>query len=150
MAVLTTDQREGAAALAAEFSWRIDHQVGEGVSALFTPDGTYGYQGFEMQGTAAIDAFYRERRLRGKRLSRHLFSQQRLVLEDDGSISAWSTLTLHGADGGPPHPAGPIAIMDYLDQIVCAGGEYRFARRWVTLLFGQMPHLVAAQKTGKD
>ena len=148
MADFTTDDRLTLAALAVEFSWRIDHQAGRGVSALFTCDGVYGYAGFEMLGRAAIDAFYQERRERGKRLSRHLFSPARLERADGDSISAWSTLTLYAADGEPPFAANPIAIMDYHDQIVCVGGVYLYARRWVTPLFGHMPQLVAAQKTG--
>jgi hypothetical protein len=149
VAELATIERHGAAALAVEFSWRIDHQAGNGVSALFTSDGVYGYTGFEMHGTAAIDAFYRERRERGKRLSRHLFSPARYARAEDGSISAWSTLTLYAADGEPPYPATVSAIMDYHDRIVCIDSTYRFARRWVTPLFGHMPQLVAAQKTGE-
>ena len=146
MADFTTDERQGVAALAVEFSWRIDHQAGLGVAALFTEDGVYGYDGFEMRGTAGIEAFYRERRERGKRLSRHIFSSARLARGDDGSISAWSTLSLYAADGEPPFPASATAIMDYQDRIVCIAGSYRYARRWVTPLFGQMPQLVAAQK----
>ncbi len=148
MADLTTEEMLGSATLAVEFSWAIDHRSGDGVSALFTPDGVYGYDGFEMCGTAAIDAFYRERRERGKRLSRHIFSPARLARADDGSISAWSTLTLYASDGEPPYPATATAIMDYRDRIVVIDGAYRFARRWVTPLFGRMPQLVAAQKTG--
>ena len=150
MACLTIDQTQRVTALAVEFSWRIDHLAGDGVAALFTPDGVYGYQSFEMHGTAAIETFYRERRERGKRLSRHIFSPARLWLDDDGSIAACSTLTLYAADGDPPHPAKPTAIMDYQDKIVLVNGEFRFARRWVTVLFGQMPHLVAAQKSGEQ
>lgn len=148
LANFTTEERLSVAALAAEFSWAIDHQAGEGVSALFMADGVYGYEGFEMRGPAAIDAFYRERRERGKRLSRHLFSAARLDRADDGSISAWSTLTLFAADGEPPYPATVTAIMDYHDQIVCVDGAYRYAMRWVTPLFGRIPVLVAAQQTG--
>ena len=146
---ITTEERLSVSALAAEFSWRIDHQGGDGVSALFTPDGVYGYEGFEMPGTAAIDAFYRERRERGKRLSRHLFSPARLARADNGRILAWSTLTLYAADGDPPYPATVTAIMDYYDQIVCSDGEYLYERRWVTPLFGRMPVLVAGQKGGE-
>lgn len=150
MASLTTKERLSVAALAAEFSWRIDHHSGEGVSALFMDDGVYGYEGFEMHGCAAIDAFYRERRERGKRLSRHLFSAARLDRSDDGSISAWSTLSLYAADGEPPYPATVTAIMDYHDKIVFIDEAYRYAKRWVTPLFGRMPHLVTAQKIGGE
>lgn len=146
MADLTTYERQRAAVLALEFSWRIDHQAGNGVSALFTGDGIYGYTGFELAGTTAIDAFYYQRRERGKRLSRHVFSTARLERAADGSISAWSTLTLYAADGEPPYPATVTAIMDYQDRIVCVNKEYRYARRWVTPLFGLMPQLVAAQQ----
>ena len=139
-----------AAALAAEFAWLIDHCSGVGVSALFTDTGVYGYTGFEMRGRSAIDAFYRERVARGKRLSRHVFSPARLELQDDGAIAAWSTMTLYAADGEPPHAAGPVAVMDYADRIVAADGALRFERRWVTLLFGQMPHLVKAQNLEGD
>lgn len=147
VADFTTDELLAIAALAAEFAWRIDHRAGDGVSALFTHDGVYGYDGFEMLGTSAIDAFYRERRERGKRLSRHIFSAARLQRAQDGSVAAWSTLTLYAADGEPPYPATATAIMDYRDRIVCVNGDYRFSRRWVTPLFGHMPKLVAAQKT---
>jgi uncharacterized protein YyaL (SSP411 family) len=133
------------AALAAEFAWLIDHRSGIGVSALFTANGLYGYTGFEMRGRQAIDAFYRERAARGKRLSRHIFSPARLALEEDNAIAAWSTLTLYAADGETPHAATPVAVMDYADRIVAADGALKFERRWVTLLFGQMPHLVKAQ-----
>lgn len=146
---LTTDEQLRVAALAVEFAWRIDHQAGDGVSALFTEDGVYGYDGFEMHGAAGIDTFYRERRERGKRLSRHIFSSARLERADDGGILAWSTLTLYAADGEPPYPATATAIMDYHDRIVCVAGQHRYARRWVTPLFGRMPQLVAGQKTGE-
>ncbi len=149
MSDLTTDERLGATALAVEFAWRIDHRAGTGVSALFTDDGVYGYDGFEMHGTAGIDAFYRERRERGKRLSRHIFSAARLARANDGSISAWSTLTLYAADGEPPFLATATAIMDYHDRIVRVAGQFRYAKRWVTPLFGKMPQLVAAQTTGE-
>ena len=150
MHALSQDQIAEAAALAAEFAWLIDHRAGAGVSALFTPDGVYGYTGFEMHGREAIDAFYRERAARGKRLSRHLFSPARLALEDDGTIAAWSTLTLYAADGEAPHGASPIALMDYADRLVIADGALRFRRRWVTLLFGQMPNLVNQQNLGRE
>ena len=141
----TTEERDRITALAVEFAWRVDHQDGDGVSALFADDGSYGYDGFEMHGAVAIDNFYRERRERGKRLSRHIFSAPRLAREPDGSITAWSTLTLFAGDGEPPHPATITAIMDYHDRIVRIGDGYRYARRWVTPQFGNMPKLVAAQ-----
>ncbi len=147
LADFTAHERLAVADLAAEFSWRIDHQAGDGVSSLFTADGVYGYDQFEMPGTAAIDAFYRERRERGKRLSRHIFSPARLARAEGGGILAWSTLTLFAADGDPPYPATVTAIMDYHDQIICTGGTYLYARRWVTPLFGRMPQLVAAQQS---
>lgn len=150
MHALTQDQIVEAAALAAEFAWLIDHRAGEGVSGLFTPDGMYGYTGFEMHGREAIDLFYRERAVRGKRLSRHVFTPARLALEDHNAIAAWSTLTLYAADGEAPHPASPIALMDYADRLVVDDGKLRFQQRWVTLLFGQMPRLVTGQDLGRQ
>lgn len=149
MISIRPEDRDGISHLAAAFAWNIDHRGGAGVSALFTPDGVYGYAGFEMHGTAAIDAFYAERLARGKRLSRHLFSVPHVICEQEGCFTAWSVLTLHASDGEPPFPPGPIAIMDYEDHIVKTAQGFRFARRWVTPLFGRMPQLVAAQKLDK-
>jgi hypothetical protein len=148
MADVTTEDRNSAIQLAAAFAWDVDYQAGVGVSALFIADGVYGYAGFEMRGTAAIDAFYSERQARGKRLSRHVFSVPHIVSEQDGSLSAWSVLTLYAADGEPPFAPNPIAIMDYQDRIVRTQRGLRYARRWVTPLFGHMPQLVAAQIQG--
>lgn len=148
MAVVSADDRNAAIQLAAAFAWYVDHRAGEGVSALFIENGVYGYDAFEMRGTAAIDAFYKERMARGKRLSRHIFSTPHTICEQDGSLSAWSVLTLYAADGEPPFAAGPIAIMDYHDSIIRTQDGLRYARRWVTPLFGHMPQLVAAQNQG--
>ncbi len=148
MADVTAHDRNAIIQLAAAFAWRVDQRSGEGVSTLFIENGVYGYDGFEMRGTAAIDAFYKERLARSKRLSRHIFSVPHIVSEQDGSLSAWSVLTLYAADGEPPFSPSPIAILDYHDSIVRLQDGLRYARRWVTPLFGHMPQLVAAQNQG--
>jgi hypothetical protein len=148
MSDVSPEDRNSVVQLATAFAWDIDHCAGAGVAALFQSDGVYGYDGFKMHGTEAISDFYRERRERGRRLSRHVFSEPHIVKEQDGTLSVWSVLTLYAADGEPPFPPSPVAIMDYHDCIVRTQNGLLYACRWVTPLFGHMPQLVAAQQQG--
>ena len=123
--------------LIAEFAWRIDHDEGRLVEDLFTEDGRYGMVGYPVQGRAAIKDLYDRRRARGPRTSRHLFDNLYLhptSTQDCARVT--SVLTLHAADGPPPHPLRPVLVADY-DDVCHRGpdGRWRFHSRDATLLF---------------
>lgn len=139
---MTMEGRAQIAALAAEFAWLIDHKGGHGVADLFTPRGRYTVAGddFDLQGRDEIEDFYARRRAAGPRTSRHLFSNLHLEHIDDDRACGVCVLTLHAADGQPPHPLEPILVADYSDTYRrTPDGRWRYESRFVTPLFGSIP-----------
>jgi hypothetical protein len=127
--------------LAAEFAWRVDHQGGAGVADLFTPDGEYRIGDKVLRGREEIDSFYGRRRSEGKRTSRHLFNNLRVVSKDDGkSADCFSVLTLFVQSGEPPYATSPVAVADYRDLVeLCSDGEWRYRGRDGQVVFGEAP-----------
>lgn len=126
------------------FAWLIDHEDGRGVAELFTTQGSYSLNGtqFNLQGRRSIDEFYEHRRAAGPRTSRHLFSNLHLVDGDETRATGTCVLTLHAANGHPPHPLEPVMVADYEDSYVRdADGIWRFEWRLVTTLFGAVPEI---------
>ena len=138
--------RQAIEALNAAFAWDVDHRWGEGVPELFVEDGVYAAPGLELRGRGEIARFYAERRARGKRTSRHVFTNLHLFEVRPGSARGTTLLTLHAHDGEGPLPASPSAVMDYEDEYVRgADGQWRYVRRNVVPVFGEVPKLVAQQ-----
>ncbi|MGW4912731.1 nuclear transport factor 2 family protein [Streptomyces sp. NPDC004270] len=133
-------------ALIAEFAWRIDHEEGRGVAELFTTTGVYALGGVgELNGRDQIAAFYDWRRSGGPRTSRHLFTNLHLeTLDlDAGRARGTCVLSLNAAHGEGPHPLSPVMIADYADEYQRAeNGEWLFARRDVSVVFGEVPGIV--------
>ncbi|MFV1366477.1 nuclear transport factor 2 family protein [Mycolicibacterium elephantis] len=130
-------------ALVAEFAWLIDHKSGHGVADLFTPQGRYMVEGeeFDLQGRDEIEDFYARRRAAGPRTSRHLFSNLHFEHVDDDRARGVCVLTLHAADGRPPHPLKPVLVADYSDTYWRSPeGVWRYESRVVTPLFGSIPN----------
>lgn len=131
--------------LIVEFAWRIDHDNGYGAEDLFTEDGVYAMGPAVLSGRAEIVEFYRRRRAAGPRTSRHLFTNLRFHSIGDDRAEATCVLSLHGADGQPPHPLSPVLIADYHDQYSWNGQRWLFARRDVDLVFGAVPHVIQGE-----
>lgn len=139
--------RQAIEALNAAFAWVVDHRWGAGVSELFLEDGVYAAPGLELRGRREIARFYTERRARGRRTSRHVFTNLHLLGAGPETAAAAVILTLYAQDGDGPLPASPIAIMDYEDEYVRdSDGRWRYARRNVIPAFGEVPKLVARQR----
>jgi hypothetical protein len=126
-------ERVRIAALVTRFAWLVDR----GVEDLFTDDGVYAMGEHKLMGRPAIRDFYSARRARG-RTSRHVFSNLVIDTIDDRTACGRSVVTLHAADGPPPHSAAPVLVADYEDQLIRdeQTGEWRFAVRVVTPVFG--------------
>ncbi|BBZ60628.1 nuclear transport factor 2 family protein [Mycolicibacterium monacense] len=128
--------------LVAEFAWLIDHESGRGVAELFTHDGEYEMGPVSLSGRSEIEEFYRRRHAAGPRTSRHLFTNLRLRDVDGDSVRGTCVLSLHAANGVPPHPLSPVIVADYDDEYVRGeDGSWLFRRRTVTVLFGEPPKL---------
>lgn len=124
-------------ALNSEFAYLIDHDQSEKVADLFTQDGVYGRStGARSSGREAIRDSYRRRKDHGVRTARHIFTNLRLVPNDDGTVSGTCILTLFARDGLPPHPADPLVVADY-DDIYQRdeAGRWLFKQRIVTWIF---------------
>jgi hypothetical protein len=123
--------------LNAEFAYLIDHNRSEEVADLFTEDGSYGRStGERSTGRPAIRAAYAQRKDRGARTARHIFTNLRLTYESETRVSGRCILTLFAADGAPPHVADPFLVADY-DDIYLKGddGRWRYFSRTVTWVF---------------
>ena len=115
----------------------------EAPAELFTPAGVYALGPAALEGRAAIAAFYERRRGGGERTSRHLFGNLHLRSVAADRVEGTCVLTLHAADGPPPHPLAPVMVADYDDIYVRdVDGVWRFERRSVAVLFGQLPERV--------
>ena len=133
-------------ALITLFAWRIDHEDGHGVDELFTADGVYAFGSLgSLDGREAIAGFYKFRREAGPRTSRHLFSNLHIRRAEPDRVEGTCVLTLHAADGAGPHDTKPQMVADY-DDVYVRGvdGVWRFERRSVSVLFGQLPQPAGA------
>jgi hypothetical protein len=140
--------RQAIEVLIARFAWLIDHEDGRGVADLFTTQGSYALDGAELtlRGRGEIDEFYERRRANGPRTSRHLFSNLHLQNADEARAAGTCVLTLHAANGHPPHPPAPVVVADYADTYACDDdGVWRFDSRTVTPLFGTVPQFGSAR-----
>ncbi|HTK35392.1 MAG TPA: nuclear transport factor 2 family protein [Caulobacteraceae bacterium] len=126
-------------ALNAEFAYLIDRGRSEDVADLFTEDGSYGRStGERSAGRLAIRAAYQQRKARGQRTTRHIFTNLRLTFESDRKAVGQSILTLFAANGPPPYVAEPFLVADYDDVYVREDdGCWRYQSRTVTWLFLQ-------------
>lgn len=125
-------------ALIAEFAYRIDHNLADTVSELFTADGWYGRAGSgRATGHAEIDDAYRRRADSGERIVRHVFTNLRLTMRSDDDADGVCILTLYGGNGPGPHPAEPILIQDYADTYRRVASRWLFASREARKIFAR-------------
>jgi hypothetical protein len=130
--------RQEIEALNARFAWLVDHRDGMGVEELFTADAVYGWTDRFASGREQIRSFFELRRARGRRTSRHVYTNLHLTVESAERAFGTTLLTLYACDGDPPHPASPVLVADYEDIYVRDENEqWLYAKRIVTPVFGQ-------------
>lgn len=101
--------------LMAEFAYRVDFEGGLTTAELFSPDGYYEVDGKRSTGRAAIHQAYVLRAARGRRTSRHLFTNVRVVRLPGGKYGATAIMLLFARDGDGVHPAVPLSVADVSD-----------------------------------
>jgi ketosteroid isomerase-like protein len=129
--------RQAIDALNTEFAYLIDHDHSEGVADLFTESGVQGVMGGQLvEGREAIRRSYAERKTRGVRTARHLFTNLRLTFESESRVRGSTILLLFAVDGPPPHYAEPLGVADYEDIYERdPNGRWRFVSRLIRPVF---------------
>jgi SnoaL-like domain len=136
------EARQAIEAINAEFAWLIDHCDGAGAEGLFTTEGVYDMSNRVFRGRDEIRGFYDARKARGRRASRHVFSNLHVAMEGPGRATGTTVLTLYACDGDPPYPTQAILIADYNDVYVRDGTrQWRYESRVFVPVFGEMPIL---------
>jgi hypothetical protein len=98
-------------------------------------------------GTAEIDAVYRARTERGRRVSRHLVTNLHVVRADEAGASVISALLLYADDGEPSRPTvTPLMVADVVDEFVRTGDRWLISSRHVREMF-RAPDSVLAVPT---
>jgi len=117
---------------AIDYWYRVDHEGGAGVSAMFVEDGVFhAGPGEPLVGRAAIEAFYAWRRERGQRTSRHVVTNFHAAFDGPHRARTTCIMLLYGTDGTPPHAGtGAAMIADMIDDCVRGDdGLWRYAKR---------------------
>ena len=120
-----------------EHAWLIDHGQASQVADLFTEDGRLFGAGPDKVGRAAIAAWADQRQAMAERRSRHVQTNVRLGQAPGGTVRGTVVLTLYRHDGPGPGSLVPLLVGEYDDTYAKgADGQWRFAERRLTILFG--------------
>jgi uncharacterized protein (TIGR02246 family) len=113
--------------LLSDFAWHADRGDGASLAELFLPDAVLIVGGRRLEGRAEIAADCRRRALTPGRKTRHVWSNLRLDLETDGTLSATALqLTFEQTDSA----ATKVRVNDLTDRYRRdAGGTWRFVIR---------------------
>ena len=113
--------------LLSDFAWHADRGDGASLAQLFVPDAVLVVGGVRLAGRAEIAEDCRRRALASGRKTRHVWSNLRLDLETDGTLSATALqLTFEQTDSA----ATKVRINDLTDRYQRDGaGTWRFLSR---------------------
>jgi hypothetical protein len=127
--------------LNSRFAWMIDHQDGKDVENLFTPQGEYIFGALKAVGREQVRGFYQLRKSRGKRTSRHIFTNLVIHEFNDECIKASCILMLYAFDGDGPFPAEVHMVADYEDELRFDSDAqvWLYHQRIVKPVFGHSP-----------
>lgn len=115
--------------------WTIDRDMGLGGELQFAPDGVCIMPAATMRGRDEIAAGYARRHANGPRLSRHLVSNE-VVVVDGSRASVRYALTLFAGNGTAPLDIdSPSAICDVEDVFELDGKAWLITRRELTAVF---------------
>lgn len=121
------------------FCWRVDHGQAATVAELFSDDGRVVTPMFTLNGRAEIAAHFAKRDADKTILSRHQWTNLRLI-PDGTRVRAEMIVTTHlGVQGPPDEPRG-FMVGDSLDVVEKApDGAWRFVERTLHVAFRSGP-----------
>jgi hypothetical protein len=124
-------------ALAAAYWHDVDRNGGKNAHLFFSEDGVFDMEERLFTGRRMISEFYKWRRDRGARASRHLISNLNVTVLDDRTAEVEWIMSIYAADGVAPLPsAPPIYMGDVWERCVRDGdGPWQYAHRKLTAVF---------------
>ncbi|UZF92980.1 nuclear transport factor 2 family protein [Bosea sp. NBC_00550] len=135
---LNPEDRAAIEDLIQRHAWLIDHGESDRIGELFTTDAALYGVGPDKVGRAAIAAWGAERAAMRERRSRHVQSNILIEAVSPDTARGFVVLTLYRHDGAGPGSATPFLICEYADRYRKEpDGEWRFAERRLSVLFGQ-------------
>jgi hypothetical protein len=137
---------------AVDYWHRVDHEGGEGVSAMFCEDGIFhAGPGEPLVGRDAIEGFYAWRRERGERTSRHVIANFHAEFDGPDKAKTCCVMMLYASDGVPPHSGtDPALVADMIDDCVKGpDGIWRYATRNFAALWMSGAELTSAPESLK-
>lgn len=126
---------QGISALITEFCWLVDNKQGERVADLFTEDATVDTPHFNLAGRDQIHAWFSKRANDPQRLSRHFWSNLRIVPDGANAYRAYANATTYVGAQPTPASTGRYAVGASSERIVVRDGAYLFASRTLEVLF---------------
>lgn len=135
---LNPEDRAAIEDLIQRHAWLIDHGESDRIGELFTTDAALYGVGPDKVGRSAIAAWGAERAAMRERRSRHVQSNILIEPISPDTARGFVVLTLYRHDGAGPGSATPFLICEYADRYRKEpDGEWRFAERRLSVLFGQ-------------
>lgn len=121
--------------LLTDFAWHADRGEGDALAALFLPDAVLIVGGQEHHGTEQIAADCHRRASDPTRKVRHVWSNLKIVAEEDGQLRTGAVqLTF---EQSAKQPGTQLRVNDLHDRFAKgADGRWRFAARTIARAMG--------------
>ena len=127
--------RESIENLINEFAWLLDHGQAEKVPHLFTESGKLKAAGQDIQGQEELQAAFKFRASQ-THISRHVYTNIRLTIDNENQATGTSILTAYRHDGDGLVAPIPSIIADTQDKYERGNdGKWYFSERINTPIF---------------
>ncbi|MBT7953843.1 MAG: SnoaL-like domain-containing protein [Rhodospirillaceae bacterium] len=131
-----TELRQELGDLITTFCWYADHGEAAKIPELFTLDGRISAPGMDVQGKADLTELFETRAKQAGRLSRHLWSNLRILSASPDRIEAVVTATTFIGTGDQPAMPETYVVGDSYETFEKGSdGHWRIAERRLDLAF---------------
>ncbi len=128
--------REELGDLITSFCWYADHGEAAKIPELFTEDGCLNAPGMVVQGKADLTELFEGRAKQTDRISRHLWSNMRILSVAEDLIELVVTATTYIGTGGKPVSPETYVVGDSYETFEKnSAGAWRFKERRLDLIF---------------
>ena len=133
---IDTALREELGDLITAFGWYADHGEAIKIPGLFTEDGRISAPGMDVEGEANLTELFEARAKQTDRLSRHLWSNMKILSASDGCIELVVTATTYIGSGDKPATPETYVVGDSYETFEKnSEGAWRFKERRLDLIF---------------
>ncbi|MDB5703859.1 MAG: nuclear transport factor 2 family protein [Sphingomonas bacterium] len=145
---LSADDHSALVALCMEYCYLADNYQSARIPELFTEDATWQAPGTSMNGRAEMVTGWAERQKVGELVTRrHMVSNYRFTVDDDGTVRGILSFTLYRAPRGEHAVPVPMLVADHVDTYEKqSDGRWLFKTREVVPL---MPNNWVAPRTAQ-